>query len=70
MSNQVFAKNPIAPTIANRNSTESEFSFSPHTRRAAREIYTKHKDLIEADAKHGTEWDRRVARTIKIVAGI
>ena len=39
-------------------------NVSEATRQQACAIYQQHKDLIDSDAVHGSEWDMRVARTI------
>ncbi|MCM1986934.1 hypothetical protein [Methanococcoides seepicolus] len=45
-------------------------NVSEATRQQACAIYQQHKDLIDSDAVHGSEWDMRVARTTMSLEGV
>ncbi|WP_342304413.1 hypothetical protein [Methanolobus sp. ZRKC5] len=40
------------------------------SRKVAGIIYDSEKELIDNDAKFGSDWDKRVARTIQHLAGV
>ncbi|QLC51098.1 hypothetical protein HWN40_13160 [Methanolobus zinderi] len=45
-------------------------SLNPLSREIALHIYQDNKELIDNDAESGSDWNMRVARTIKYLAGV
>jgi hypothetical protein len=44
--------------------------ISKQTREIATIIYESEKELIDSDAKFGSDWNKRVAMTIQHLAGV
>jgi hypothetical protein len=60
----------VASAMSIRGCEASLKDISERSREIASLIYDDNRDLIDNDAEFGSDWNRRVARTIKHLAGV
>ncbi len=60
----------VASAMSVRGCEASLADISARSRDIAWLIYDDNRELIENDAEFGSDWNKRVARTIKHLAGV
>ncbi|OPY17204.1 MAG: hypothetical protein A4E23_01580 [Methanomethylovorans sp. PtaU1.Bin073] len=60
----------VASAMSIRGCEASLKDISVRSREIASLIYDDNRELIDNDAEFGSEWNKRVARTIKHLAGV
>ena len=69
MSNTINSLD-VASAMSVRGCEASLKDISVRSREIAYLIYDDNRELIENDAEFGSDWNKRVARTIKHLAGV
>ena len=69
MSNTVNSLD-VASAMSIRGCEASLKDISIRSREIASLIYDDNRELIDNDAEFGSDWNKRVARTIKHLAGV
>lgn len=60
----------VASAMSVRGCEASLADISDRSREIASLIYDDNRELIDNDAEFGSDWNKRVARTIKHLAGV